>query len=357
MRAYGLVALLLLAIFGSIGAYLYQRISGFANRNFSPPPVVVSVDVAREEQWGAYLDSVGTIRSAQGIDLSAETSGEVVELYFDSGQAVKKGQLLLLLDDEVEQAARANQIASLELAQLLYDRDSKLVEQKSIPQSQYDRSRADLARAQAQLAETEARIRNKRIYAPFSGTIGIRHVDVGDYLSPGSAIASLQDLDQLEIDFTLPGRVAPQVRAGMQVELLVDAFPDRVYSARVSAIDSRVDMNTRNLLLRARLEESEGLLPGMFARVRIVQPDPVARVTVPETALTYSVYGDTVFVVRPHPGGEGQTAESVVVKAGDVRQGRVAILQGIEPGDQVVTAGQNKLYRDVKIAIGPALEP
>lgn len=356
MRAYLFVALLLLALFGAIGGYLYQRFIALAAFDFSPPPVTVSVGLAQEERWTRYLDAVGTLRSVHGVELSAETSGEVVELYFESGQQVEKGELLLVLNDEVEQAARANQIASLELAELLYARDSKLIEQKSIPQSQYDRSRADLARARAQLAETEARIHNKRIHAPFAGTLGIRQASVGDYLESGSPIASLQDLDQLEVDFTLPGEMAPRVAPGMAVEVRVDAFPDRIFAALIVALDSRVDRNTRSLLLRARLASGTGLLPGMFAELRVVQSEQVPVVTIPETALAYSVFGDTVYVVRPHPEGEGDTVESVVVKTGEVRAGRISVLEGLATGDRIVTAGQNKLYRGARIVTGPEPE-
>ena len=263
VRAYLIVVVLLLAIFGSIAAYLYVRFSAFASMDFTPPPVTIAAGIARAERWEQHLEAVGSIKALRGVDLTSESSGEITAVNFNSGDTVSTGQLLLVLNDEVEQASRRNQIASLDLAKILFERDQKLVAQKSIPQSQYDRSKADLERARAQLAETEARIKNKRIHAPFNGTIGIRQVDLGDYVSPGTEIAALQDLSELEIEFTVPARFAPKLRPGLEIELEVGAYPGRVFNATLSALDSRVDPDTLNLLAQARIRDSGGLLPGM----------------------------------------------------------------------------------------------
>jgi membrane fusion protein (multidrug efflux system) len=346
---------LLLVIFGSIGAYLYQRFSAFANMNFTPPPVTIATSSAVLETWDETLNAVGTIRAVRGIELTSETSGEITEVLFDSGNRVEAQQLLVVLNDEVEKASRKNQIASLKLAQILFDRDQTLVEQKSIPQTQLDRSRADLERARAQLAETEARLANKRIEAPFSGTIGIRRVDVGDYLAPGTVIATLQDHSELEIDFTVPGRYTPKLRPGLPVTITVDAYPERIFAAAVTAVDSRVDPNTRNVLVRARLTEVEGLLPGMFAVLELDLGDRQQLITVPETAMTYALQGNTIYVIEPTDDGQ-LTATAKVVRAGHVRDGRVAVLDGLQAGDQVVSVGQNKLYRGVRVVIDEDLK-
>lgn len=354
MRAYLFVIALLVVIFGSVGGYLYTRFSAMASRDFTPPPVTTAATRARAENWDSYLEAVGTIRAVRGVELTSETSGEITDIAFDSGDRVEAGQLLLVLNDEVEQAARQNEIASLELAEILFERDAKLIKQSSIPQSQYDRSRADLARAKAQLAETEARIRNKRIYAPFAGVIGIRRVDVGDYISPGTIIATLQDRSQLEVDFTLPDRYAPRLRPGLPVSLTVGAFPGRSFAAQLVALDSAVDPSTRNLLLRASILESDGLLPGMFAvlNVDLQQMRPV--VTVPETAVTYSLQGNTVYVLEETEDG-GLRAMSRIVDVGDTRDGRTAILSNLEAGELVATVGQNKLYRGVRVIVDDAV--
>ncbi len=350
MKAYVAVIALLLVIFGSIAGYLYKRFSAFANMDFTPPPVTIAASIATVQTWDETLNAVGTIQAVRGVELTSETSGEITKILFDSGDRVTANQLLLVLNDEVEQASRQSQIATLELAQILFTRDRALLEQKSIPQTQYDRSRADLERARAQLAETEARLANKRIQAPFGGTIGIRRVDVGDYLSPGAVIATLQDHSELEIDFTVPARYAPKLRAGLQVDVKVDAYPDRVFSAVVTAVDARIDPNTRNVLLRAALAQNDGLLPGMFAVLEVDLGEQRQVVTIPETAMTYSLQGNTVYVIESTEGG-ALTATAKVVRAGTVRDGKISVLQGINPGDRVVSVGQNKLYRGVRVVV------
>jgi membrane fusion protein (multidrug efflux system) len=227
MRGYVVAIAVLLVIFGSIGGYLYQRFSAFADMDFSPPPVTIAASTARQEVWRDSLNAVGTIQSKRGVELTTESSGEITRILFESGDQVRAGQLLVVLNDEVERASRENQAAALELARILFERDQALIERGSIPQSQLDRSRADFERARAQLAETEARLDNKRMEAPFAGTIGISRVDVGDYVSPGTVIATLQDHTELEIDFTVPARHAPQLAPGLEVSVQVDAFPGR----------------------------------------------------------------------------------------------------------------------------------
>lgn len=350
LKAYVVVITLLVVIFGSIGAYLYQRFSAFASMDFSPPPVTIAASTAEAEVWKEMLNAVGTIKAVRGVQLTSETSGEITSMLFDSGDEVEEGQLLLVLNDEVEIASRRSQISTLELAEILFERDRTLMEKGSIPQTQFDRSRADLERARAELAETEARLANKRIQAPFSGSMGIRRVDLGDYVSPGTIIATLQDHSELEIDFTVPARHAPDLRAGLTVNVKVDAYPGRSFKAVVTAVDARVDPDTRNVLLRARLEEVDGLLPGMFAVLEVDLGRDQEVVTVPETAMTYALQGNTVYVIEPTEDGQ-LTAVAKVVQAGRVQDSKVAVLAGINPGDQVVSVGQNKLYRGVRVLI------
>jgi membrane fusion protein, multidrug efflux system len=354
VRAYGFVGILLLAIFGSIGGYQYKRITALANADFTPPPVTIAAEQAKLEIRRSMLEAVGTIKAVRGVELTSETSGEVTNINFTSGDAIVAGEELVVLNDEVEQAARRNQIASLDLAKVLFERDQKLISQKSIPESQYDRSKADLERAKAALAETEARIRNKRISAPFNGTIGIRRIDAGDYVSPGTRIATLQDLSELEIDFTLPARHAPQLQPGLMLTLKVGAFPDRTFPATLLALDSRVDPDTMNILARARIDDSEGLLPGMFAAISISLASEYETVTVPETAITYSIQGSTVWVIQENQ--NGLTVSPRVIKIGKVEGGRAAIIAGLAAEEQVVIAGQHKLYREATVEINNSVK-
>lgn len=350
MKAYAIAITLLLVIFGAIGAYLYQRFSAFASMDFSPPPVTVAVSTARAETWAETLSAVGSIRAVRGVELTSESSGEIVAIRFASGDRVEAGQALVVLNDEVERASLRNQQAALELAEILYERDRVLLERQSIPQTQFDRTRADLERARAQLAETQARLDNKRIEAPFAGTIGISRLDVGDYLSPGTVIATLQDLSELEIDFTVPARFVPGLRPGLPITVQVDAYPGRDFPALVTAVDPRIDPETRNILLRATLERTDGLLPGMFASLALDLGERQALVTVPETAVTYALQGNLIYVVEPLEDG-ALTASARVVRVGKVRDGRVAVLDGVVAGERVVSVGQNKLYRGVRVVI------
>ena len=350
MRGYLVAIALLVVIFGSIGGYLYMRFSALASMDFSPPPVTIAVAEAQAERRVTTLEAVGSIRAVRGVELTSETAGEITDIRFESGDDVADEQLLLVLNDEVEQAARQNQIASLELAEILFERDAKLIKQQSIPESQYDRSKADLARAKAQLAETEARIRNKRIHAPFAGTIGIRRVELGDYLTPGTTIATLQDRSQLEVDFTLPDRFAPTLKPGLPIALRVSAFPRREFAAELAAVDAAVDPGTRNLLIRARLTENEGLLPGMFAALTLNLQQDRDVITVPETAVTYSLQGNVVYVIEDTDAGE-LTAVSRIVRVGETLDGRTEVLDNLQIGERVVTSGQNKLYRGVRVVV------
>ena len=350
LKSYAVVLIVLLVMFGAIGAFLFKRFSSFSSMDFSPPPVTIATSTASIETRKKELNAVGSIRAVRGVDLTSETSGEVTEIHFDSGEKVEKGKLLVVLNDQLEKASRSNQVASLELAEILFARDETLIKQKSIPQSQYDRSRATLQKAKAQLAETDARLANKRIEAPFSGVLGIKRVDIGDYLSPGTVIAALQDHSELEIDFTVPARHAPNIESGQKIYVEVDAFPRKQFEAVVTAIDSRVDVNTRNLLLRAVIKKPEGLLPGMFANLTLDLSDDRNVVTVPETAITYSLQGDTVFVIEENEAGV-LTATARVVETGEVKEGRAAVFSGLRSGEQVVTAGQNKLYRGVTVLV------
>jgi membrane fusion protein (multidrug efflux system) len=349
LRAYVFVILLLLLIFGSISGYLYNKFSVLSSMDFTPPPVTIAAATARNAVWTTELETVGTIRAARGVELSAETSGEIIAISVKSGEQVQAGQPILTLNNSSQRANRSKQEANVKLARQLFERDARLIKQKSIPQSQYDRSKADLDGAIAQLAETDAQLDNKRIVAPFDGTTGIIKVKVGDYIESGTPITNLQDLSELEIDFSVPDRYAPSLRPGLKTAVHTAAFPDRVFNATVSALDARVETGTRNLSARATLYDSEGLLPGMFARLIIDLDQPTQVVTVPETAVTYSLHGDTVYVLLQ---GQGQTtAQPRVVKTGATRDGQIAILDGLLSGEWVVTVGQNKLYRDARVIV------
>jgi membrane fusion protein (multidrug efflux system) len=358
LRAYLAALAALTVLLGGIAAwYLARNTDAAAPEDAATAPVVVAAATAQLETWGRHLDAVGSLRAAQGIELTSEASGEIISLHFDSGERVQAGQLMVVLNDTVESASRENQRAALELAKLLHERDATLIGQKSIPQSQYDRTRAAWQQARAQLAETEALLAQKRITAPFAGTAGIRRVDLGDYVEPGTVITSLQDLEHLEVDFSVPSQFALLLRPGLPIEVRVDAHPERVFAGELLALDSRIDTGTQNLEVRARLAPGTGLIPGMFVTVRVMIDANAEVVTVPETAISYSLHGNTVHVLGADSDGAGRSQEPVVVEVGESREGRIAIRSGLQPGVTVVTAGQNKLYRGARVRVDGDVAP
>jgi membrane fusion protein (multidrug efflux system) len=351
LRAYLVAIGLLLLFVGGTGAYVVQRISAQAGGDYAPPPVSIAAATAREHVWRETIAAVGTIRAAQGILLTAETTGDITAIHVDSGDEVVAGQPLIAIDEALDVATRQRLEARLTLARQLFDRDARLIKENSIPESQFDRSRADLESAQAELAEIDATLKNKRISAPFAGRLGILQVRLGDYVEAGTALVNLQDVSRLEVDFSVPDRYAPFMRPGLTLTLRTAAFPEKTFSATLRAVDSQVDENTRNLLLRAEIDGGEGLLPGMFARLSIDLNRESRRVFVPETAVTYSLQGDLVYLIEEDEQGLFVTPRVVTVLSAD--QGEVAIAQGIRDGDRIVTAGQNKLYRGARVQIDP----
>lgn len=349
VRAYLLAIALLVALIGGTALYITQRFAAMASGGFSQPPATIAAATAEERNWRESIEAIGSIRAARGILLSAEVSGDITDVFVESGAGVAEGDPLFAIDDELERATRDRLEARLVLAKQLFDRDARLIRENSIPQSQLDQSSANYRAAQAELAEIDAVLKNKLISAPFAGRLGILQVRLGDYVDAGDPLATLQDVSRLEVDFSVPDRYAPLMRPGLEMTVRTAAFPGRTFQARLAAIDSQVDVNTRNLLLRAEITDGEGLLPGMFARLSIDLDRETRRVFVPETAVSYSLQGNLVYVIEEDD--EGLFVSPRVVTTGGTRAGDVAILDGIEDGETVVTAGQNKLYRGARVQI------
>lgn len=355
------VVLLIVLALGGIKAFsIYRQI-----QVFSAPKPAISVAAAKAEQrqWQERLPAVGSLKALQGVELSLEVAGTVKHLHFDSGQQVKVGQLLLELDSEQEAALLGTAQADLGLAKVDFGRGSQLVGDSAISRGEFDRLTAQYRRNQAVVEQLKASLAKKSMKAPFSGTIGIRQVDVGDYLASGTVIATLQDLSSLYVDFNVPEQALPQLSLGQQVLVQVAAFPGQTFPARLSAINPKVEESTRNLLLRATLANPDGkLLPGMFASLLVLLPDPQMQVVVPESAITYTLYGNSVYVVGEKKADDGQAhlvAEQRTVQTGERRDGVVVVRKGLQAGEQVVTAGQLKLSPGAAIRISqdPPLSP
>lgn len=353
------LAVLFALIFG-YGALRSFMIAQFL-KGFSNQVQTVATTTAAESAWQPQLQSVGTITAINGAALSAEVSGIIDTLNFESGADVQKGQILATLRPNNDPAVLAQLQAQAQLDQINYTRDQKQFAANAISQAQLDADRQTLAMAQAQVAAQQALMAEKVIRAPFAGRLGIRKVDLGQYISPGTEIVTLEQLDPLYVDFYLPQQALPQVQVGREVNLRLDAYPGQSFPARISAIGARVDQDTRSIALRALVPNGKLLLrPGMFASLNVATGAPVNYVTLPQTAITYNSYGNTVFIVRQGKDAKGKpalVAEQVFVTLGETRGDQVAVLSGVVPGDVVVTAGQVKLHNGVLVAINNSVQP
>lgn len=360
----GLAALVV--VFGLLGLYNYV-IQPMLLKKFilgaEPPPVAVSAERAKLESRSDTLTAVGSIQAVNGVDVAAELDGVVREILFSSGQMVKKGQALVRLDTETEAADVALYEATLANARKDYERTAKLVETQYASRAALDRAVAARDQAMAQLARARASLEKKTIRAPFSGRLGIRQINLGQYLSRGDAVVTLQAVDPIYATFPVPEQAIARIRTGQGVVVNVDTAPGTRFEGKITSIDAKVDEGTRNVTVQATLPNPDGLLtPGAFANVTVMSNDTTEVVVVPATAVSYSLYGDSVFVLKPAPkkqapagganaetGDGGQSAGPVyvaerrAVKTGETQSGHAAILSGVQEGELVVTAGQLKL--------------
>ena len=358
----GVVLLIVLALGGYKAFSIYQVMQTFAAPK---PPVSVAVATATERPWQMRLPSVGTLKALQGVDLSLEVAGTVTEVQFQSGQKVKTGQPILQLDSAVESALLETARADLGLAQLDYGRGSQLVGSEAISKGEFDRLTAQLAKSKATVNQLKASLEKKHIVAPFSGTIGIRQADVGDFLASGTVIATLQDLSSLYVDFYVPEQAVPKIALGQPVQVSVSAYPTLNFPGTISAINPKVENTTRNVLVRATLANPDGkLLPGMFASLQVLLPDPQPKIVVPESVITYTLYGNSLYVAAQKKDAQGNlekddqgqpvlVAERRFIETGERRDGLVLINKGVSNGEQVISAGQIKLDNGAHIVISP----
>lgn len=346
-----------LVLLGGIGYIKFQQIqAGMAQlANFAPPPATVSAVEAHTVEWRPQLTSVGTLTAIEGIALSAEVSGTVDEVHFKSGQKVSAGQLLLTLNNDVEKATLASYKAQAELAKIKFERNKDLFKQKSISEIEFDQSSADLKVANAMVQQTEANIAKKVIRAPFSGTLGIRQFSLGQYVKNGEEFVTLQDVSSLYADFAVPEQFLPRLYDGQEVLFSVSAAPNQEFRGKVTAIEAKVDEQTRNVSIRAEVPNDHGQLhPGMYADIRLLMKETVTPVVVPKTAIVYSPFGDAVFVVDNDDQG-ATVAKRVYIQVGEQRGNDVAIVSGLEAGMQVVDSGTNKLENGTKLILSDAV--
>jgi membrane fusion protein, multidrug efflux system len=326
------------------------------------PPQTVATVMAATQDWQPQIEAVGSLRAVKGADLAFEVSGIVKEIHFNSGDDVPAGDILVMLraDDDIGKLAALQATAAL--SEINHKRDQEQFKIKAVSQATLDTDAANVKNSNAQVAEQQAVVEKKTLRAPFAGRLGVRAVDIGQYISAGTMVVTLQALDPIYVDFFLPQQVLSQVRLEQAVTIKIDTYPDQDFIGSITAINPKVDAATRNVQVRATLKNPDlRLLPGMYASVRIAAGNKERYVTLPQTALTYNPYGETVYIVDDKgtaPNGQPQfVARQAFVTAGPKRGDQVAILSGIEEGQTVVAAGQMKLHNGSTLMIDNIVRP
>lgn len=325
---------------------------------FQPPPEAVTTIVAKHETWPVTLSVVGTLAPVQGVNVSADLPGIVSRINFESGGAVREGDLLVQLDTRQEDAQLAAMEAQRDLARLNYQRLQGLVSQGAITQAEYDQAAAEQKQTEARVGEIRATIARKTIRAPFSGILGIRQVNLGQYLSSGNPVVALQSLDPIYVNFGVPQQQAVDVRSGQTVRITASGS---VFNGQVTAFDSKVDEATRNIQIQGTLANPKKMLrPGMFVQTEVPIGSRRAVVALPATAISYAPYGDSVFVVTDIKDDKGKTYRGVrqqFVKVEGARGDQVAVISGLKAGDEVVTSGVFKLRNGAAVQVNNKVRP
>jgi membrane fusion protein (multidrug efflux system) len=357
-----MLALMASAIAG-LGFIKLKQVQAMAQQfaAMQPPPEAVTTIVAAREDWPATLTAIGTVAAVQGVTVSADLAGVVERIAFDSGRTVRKGNILVQLDTRQEEAQLAGAEAQLQLARLNFKRMQGLVAQDAVSRAEFDAAAAAHTQAEARLLEIRATIERKTIRAPFTGALGIRQVNLGQYLTGGDPVVPLQSLDPVYVNFGVPQQDAGQMRLGRKVNITVGELGGAAFTGRVSALDSVVDPATRNVQVQATLRNPGGTLkPGMFVQAQVMLGDSRQVVPLPASAINYAPYGDSVFVVTDMKDPQGGTYRGVrqqVVTLGPARGDQIAVLSGIEPGDEIVTSGVFKLRSGAAVQINNKVQP
>ncbi len=353
----GVVAGLLIGFQVFKSAKIKEVMGGFASI-----PQTVATTTAGTSEWRSQVSAVGSLRAVNGADLALEVAGIVDTISFKSGDMVQAGAVLLTLRSADDMARLQALQATADLAQINYDRDIKQLKIQAVSQAVVDADLASLTNAKAQLAQQQAIMDKKTVKAPFAGQLGLRTVDVGQYLTAGTAVVTLQALDPIYMDFFLPQQMLEQLQVGQKVTVKVDAFPDASFPGEITAIDAKVNSASRNLLIRATLPNPDRkLLPGMYATVDIDTGKVQRYITLPQTAVSYSSYGSTVYLIdnkgKNPQGGDRLVARQSFVTTGPTRGDQVAIIKGVDEGEVVVIAGQLKLRNGAGVAIDNSVQP
>jgi multidrug efflux system membrane fusion protein len=351
----GVLLVLVLGGFYGFNRYRAQAIATFFANN-KPPPAQIAAVTAKSETVPRFAGGIGSVAAVHQVTINPEIGGRVTAIQFTPGATVKAGDPLVQLNDGPERGDLANFEAQAGLAVVSLQRSQTLAQRQVGPQNTVDQNQSQLDQARAQILKTQAIIAQKLIRAPFAGRLGVRQIELGQYLSPGAAIVSLTDLQFLYVNFTLPSTERAEIAVGQNVDVTADAFPGRTFSAKITTIEPQIRADTRTIMVQATLANpDEALLPGMFVNAAVVLPPAPDRVVLPETAIDFTLYGDSVYVVREEgkdPGGKPLVkAFRTPVKTGTRWEGKVAILSGVSAGERVVAAGQIKLQDGAPVIV------
>src|SRR5216684_4197798 len=357
LRWFIIVGLLLTLLVGGLvgfNAFRGKMIAQFFANN-RPPPASVTIAEAKTEVIPNLLTAVGDLAAVHQVNVTSDVSGRITDIMFTAGASVKEGTPLLQLFDGPEQGDLASFKAQATMAQLSLERAKQLAARQFGPQATVDSAQAAYDQASAGIAKTQAIISQKLVRAPFDGELGVRRVEVGQFLTAGTQIVSLTDLSELYANFTVTEKDSGNLKVGQTVRILVDAYPGRTFEGKITTIEPQISADTRNIRVQATIANPENILkPGMFATTTVVLPEKPAVVTVPETAVDYTLYGDSVFLITEKKEDDGKTSLAVVrtfVRTGNRVEGRAEILTGLKPGDRVVAVGQLKLQSGAAVAV------
>jgi membrane fusion protein (multidrug efflux system) len=350
-------------VLGALGFIKFRQVESAisAAAGFQPPPEAVTSIVARQQQWPSTMSVIGTMEAVHGVMVSADLPGTVAKINFESGQSVHEGDVLVELDVRQERAQLAALEAQQVLAETNYKRTEQLMKEGVVSRLEYDQATAQQKQTNANVAEVRATIERKIIHAPFSGILGIRKVNLGQYLAAGNAIVELQSLNPIYVDFGVPQQSAAQVRVGREVRVTSESVAELGFTGRVTALDAVVDETTRNIQVQATLPNPQSKLkPGMFVQVELSFGASRQVIPLPASAISYAPYGDSVFIITDLKDPKGQTYRGVrqqFVKVGGSRGDQVAVVSGVNVGDEVVTSGVFKLRNGAAVQVNNKIQP
>jgi membrane fusion protein (multidrug efflux system) len=358
-----LMLVLVIALLGGLGFVKYRQVETAIamGSSFQPPPTAVTTVVAQRETWPTTLSVIGTAEAIQGVTVGADLPGTIDKIHFESGQSVKEGDILVELDIRQETAQLANIEAQRDLAKIQYGRSEQLVKAGVISKSDYDAAAAQQKATEAQVGDIKAQIARKTIHAPFTGVLGIRQVSLGQYLAAGQAIVSLQSINPIYVNFGVPQQDAPKMGIGHGLRVTSESLPGMGFSGKITALDSVINEQTRNIQVQATFQNPGAKLrPGMFVQVELPLGQPRQVIPLPASAINYAPYGDSVYVVSDMTDPKGKSYRGVkqqVVKIDGTKGDQVAVVSGLNPGDEVVSAGVFRLRNAAPVLVNNAVKP